>query len=291
MCSAYGLDTISTGMAISFAMDCYERGLLTRQQSDGLKMRFGSADVVLRLIELIARRQGIGDLLAHGTRRAAERVGSEAEECALHVMGLELPLQEPRLAHHRGLGYVVGPTGADHLVGAPETFFEQEGPRLENFRALGAFNPSPLHGFDSEKLRLYTYSHIWNSFANCAVLCLFLPYSFDQVRQLVWGMTGWNSSVWELMKVGERAATMARAFNAREGLGPDLGRLPGRFHKRLPAGPLHSVALEREGMARAREGFYGMMGWDPKTGVPARGKLQELGIGWVEERGVETDGL
>ena len=256
MCSAYGLDTISTGMSISFAMECSERGLLTKEQIGGLDLRFGSAEAVLELVELIAHKQGIGELLAQGMQMAAESIGGAATECAMHVMGLEVPLQEPRLAFHRGLGYVVGPTGADRLVGAPETFFDKEGPRLANYRSLGAFEPSPLVGFSEDKLRLYAYSHLWYSFFNC---------------------------------VGERTATMARAFNAREGFGPVVGRLPSRFHQRQPTGPLRDIAIDENDVERGKATFYGMMGWDPNTGVPTRDKLQELGIGWVKERGV-TDG-
>lgn len=281
LCSAYGLDTISTGATIAFALECFERGILSKEQSDGLDLRFGCGETVLELIERIASRKGIGDLLAEGTRRAAKMLGGDANEYAMHVMGLEVAFQEPRLAHHRGLGYVVGPTGADHLVGAPETFFEKEGPRLENYRTLGVFQPSPLHGFNHKKLRLYVYSHIWYSFANCAVLCLFVPYSFEQVRQLVVGMTGWNSSLWEIMKGGERAATMARAYNIREGAQPQGNTLPRRFFKALQEGPLAGVQIDPDGMEEAKRAFNGMMGWDPETGVPTIGKLQELGIEWV----------
>jgi len=281
LCSAYGLDTISTGATIAFALECSERGVLTKSQSDGLDLRFGRGETILELIERIASRKGIGDLLAEGTRRAAQMLGEGANEYAMQVMGLEVAFQEPRLAHHRGLGYVVGPTGADHLVGAPETFFEKEGPRLENYRTLGVFRPSSLRGFNSEKLRLYVYSHIWYSFANCAILCLFVPYTFDQVLQLVQGMTGWNTSLWEIMKGGERAATMARAFNVREGVNPQNNTLPDRFFRALDQGPLAGVCIDREGMEEAKQAFNGMMGWDPITGIPTRGKLEELGIGWV----------
>jgi aldehyde:ferredoxin oxidoreductase len=281
LCSAYSLDTISTGMTIAFAMECFERGLLTAHDTGGLPLRFGDVEAMLQAIELIARRQGIGDLLAEGSYRAAARIGPEAAALAMHVKGQELPLQEPRLAHLRGLGYAINPAGADHLAGAVDTFFEKEGAYLANYRRLGAFQPIGLRGYDAGKVRLYAYSHIWCSFANCALLCLFVQYTFPQVLQLVEGVTGWNSSVWDLMKAGERAATLARAFNVREGFTPDDDRLPARFHTALAEGPLKGVAIDEEQLRQAKRCFYGIMGWDPNTGIPTPGKLDELGIGWV----------
>ena len=284
LCSAYGLDSISTGVTISFAMECFENGLIPAGEAGGLELRFGSSAAMLGLIEQIAHREGLGDLLAEGTRRASEKIGGTSAEYAMHVMGQEIPLQEPRLAHHRGLGYVINETGADHLAGAPETFFEKEGPRLASYRALGSFQPSPLHGFDDEKLRLFVYSHIWYSFADCAVLCLFIQYSFEQVRQLAQAMTGWETSIWEMMKVGERAATMAQAFNVREGLDPRANKLPKRFYRALKNTPTTTEAIDPDRIEWARRRFLVMLGWDAETGAPTSGKLAELGLGWVEKQ-------
>jgi aldehyde:ferredoxin oxidoreductase len=278
------LDTISTGATIAFAMECFERGLLTAQDTGGVPLRFGDADAVLQAIEWIAQRHGIGHLLAEGSQRAAEQIGPGAARYAMHVKGQEIPFQEPRLAHLRGLGYVINPAGADHLAGAVDTFFEKEGsPMLQTYRALGVLNPMSLRGYNVDKVRIYAYSHMWTSFSNCAVLCLFIRYNFEQVTKLVQGMTGWNSSLWELMKVGERASSMAAAFNAREGYAAMDDRLPERFYTPLEQAALQGVAIDRAALQQAKGWFYGMMGWDPQTGVPTRNKLDELGVSWVAD--------
>jgi aldehyde:ferredoxin oxidoreductase len=284
LCAAHSLDTISTGASIAFAMECFERGLLTAQDSSGMPLRFGDADAMLQAIEWIAQRQGLGRLLAEGTRRAAQQIGGDAPRYAMQVKGQELPLQDPRLAHLRGLGYVINPAGADHLAGAVDTFFEKEAsPMLQTYRALGVLNPMSLRGYNVDKVRVYTYSHMWMSFSNCAILCMFIRYNFDQVTKLVQGVTGWNSSLWELMKIGERASSMAAAFNAREAYNaPDDG-LPDRFYTPLQQAALAGVAIDRAALKEAKRWFYGMMGWDPQTGVPTRSKLDELGLSWVGE--------
>lgn len=283
LCAAYGLDTISTGASIAFAMECFERGFLTGKDTDGLRLTFGSAEVMLKLVGMIARREGIGNLLAEGVRRAAEEIGQGTAEYAMHVKGQELPMHEPRLKQGMGLGYAVSPTGADHLQSMHDTEYVKEGPPLQEARALGLLEPLPMDDLGPAKVRLFLYLQHWNSLNNSLVMCIFVPYSFAQVVDIVNGVTGWNSTVWELMKVGERGTTMARAFNVREGLGTEDDNLPSRFSSPLTSGALEGVAISREVMEQAVATYCRMMGWGARNGIPTREKLHELGIGWVAD--------
>jgi aldehyde:ferredoxin oxidoreductase len=281
ICNAYGLDTISTGNNIAFAMECYEKGLLTKEDTDGMEVTFGNACGMVKLIEMIGQRQGIGDLLAEGVWRAAQRMGSAAEECAMHIKGQEIPMHEPRIKHGLALGYAISPTGADHSHSLHDTVYMQEGPYLERMRELGILEPLPPHSLGSAKVRLALYHAYWSAFLNCAVICRFLPYKPSQVAEIISGATGWNCTVWELMKFGERAWNMARVFNAREGFSAEDDKLPGRFSSIFPY-PRQARAIDPLAFVEAKQLYYEMAGWEKS--LPKVAKLEELGIGWVAEQ-------
>jgi len=285
LCNAYGLDTISTGSAIAFAMECYEKGLLTHKDADGLELAFSNAPAMIEMVGRIARREGLGDLLAEGVKRAAERMGPEAQRYALQVKGQEIPMHEPRWKQGLGVGYALSPTGADHCHNLHDSIYTKENRALREIRALGILEPLPVDDLSPAKVRLLLYVTNWQILTNSLGLCLFLPYDYHQVRDLVNAVTGWNTSLWELLKVGERGHALARAFNVREGLTPEGDRLPRRFFEPLGADTpaLNGVAIEEEGFKKALITYYRMAGWDPATGIPARGKLEELDIGWVAE--------
>ncbi len=281
LCNANGLDTISTGVVIAFAMELFERGILTEKDTNGMKLSFGNAEAMVKMVEMIAGREGIGDLLAEGVARASERIGKGAEDFALHVKGQEIPMHEPRYKQGMGLGYAVSPTGADHVHNIHDDMFNREGRELENLKALGVLEPLPLTDLSPAKVRMLIYFTNWRHLLDCLSLCVFIPFNYSQVADLVKGVTGWNTSLWELMKVGERCVTMARAFNIREGFAKDDDRLPRRFFEPFTSGPLQGVSIKKEELERARDIYYSMMGWDEATGTPKLGRLQELGIEWV----------
>jgi aldehyde:ferredoxin oxidoreductase len=264
--NALGLDSISAGGTIAFAMECFENGLLTTEDTDGLELRFGSAEAVLEMIEAIAARKGIGDLLAEGTKRAAERIGKGAERFAIHVKGQELP-------------YALSYTGADHCHSTFDRGYEQEA-TMEGVRNLGVLETMAATSLGPEKVRAILYGSLRDHLNNCLGLCMFLPYRNDQVVEAVRAVTGWQTSTWELWKGAERLVTMARAFNVRHGFTPSDDRLPPRMAEPLgedgPGMPIDPAAVEA-----ALPLYYEMMGWDPETGVPRKAKLHELDIGWV----------
>ncbi len=223
LCNAYMLDSISTGMTISFAMECFEHGLLTLEDTDGLELRFGNAKALLTMIERIARREGLGDLLAEGTMRAAEKIGGDAHYFAIHVKGQELPMHEPRGKYNVGMGYAISEIGADHLVVAHDTMLANpEGIPFKNAKPLGITEAEPALSMNDEKMRQFYILEKVTSFEKVIGYCFFgpAPRSYilmDEVVESVNAATDWNLSLDDLLEIGERATNMARVFNAREG--------------------------------------------------------------------------
>jgi len=281
LCSLHSLDTISTGGTIAFAMECFERGILTAQDTGGLELRFGDAGVMLQLIELIARREGIGDLLADGSRQAARRIGRGAEEFAMQVKGVEFGMHEPRLKQGLGLLYAVSPNGADHMSGAHDTSFMHEGRGMDAVRSLDSLDPLPAQDLGTAKVDRVRNQHLARNFADSLVLCHFVPWTLRQQVDLVRALTGWDYTDFEALRQGERVAAMARVFNLREGLRAEDDELPARFYSPTPRGALKDSAIDRAAMQRARRTFYTLMGWDPGSGRPGAEKLESLGLDWA----------
>jgi aldehyde:ferredoxin oxidoreductase len=280
-CAVLGLDTIGTGMAIAFAMECYENGVLTKADTDGLDLRFGNADAMLAMVEAIAERRGLGGLLAEGTQRAAIAIGRGAERFVIAVKGQEFPMHEPRFKHGLGIGYAVSPTGADHMHNMHDDGLTRVSRSFrENLWPLGLRVPLPVNDLSEEKVRALYYISTWNHLYNSLGLCQFMPYSPNQVVDLVRDITGWNVSLWELMKASERGQQMARLFNLRCGFTRRDDRLPARIHEPFEDGPLAGVGVNADDFSRALELYYQMMGWDSE-GRPTRGRLAELGLEWA----------
>ncbi len=284
LCNAYGLDTISTGVTISFAMECFEKGILTLADTHGVQLRFGNADASLQMIEQINNRTGLGKLLGEGSYRAAQAIGKGAEDLVMHVKGQEIPQQEPRAHHGMGLGYAVSPTGADHVHNIyDQSYTDADSPKMKSVAALGILEPLPYDTLNPAKVRLFRYEVDWLHMLNCIGLCIFLPYEYDRVNDILRGITGWNISVWELMQVGERVLNLARLFNARQGLFIDKDTLPKRFSDPLKSKTVPLKGIDQEELQQAVKTYYAMMGWDPLTGAPSQSKLQELDIEWAAE--------
>ncbi|MEM4246246.1 MAG: aldehyde ferredoxin oxidoreductase family protein [Candidatus Bathyarchaeia archaeon] len=281
ICNTQGIDTISAGVAISFAMDCFENGLITERETGGA-LNFGNAEAMLRMVSLIAERSGFGRLLGEGVKRAAKETGKGAERFAVHVKGLEVPMHEPRLKKGLGLGYVISPTGADHIHNMHDTLFQSWSSNMEEAQALGILQPIPANRLNGEKVRLLTYISNWRHFADSALLCYFTPWYYENTPSLVKAVTGWNTTTWELVKVGERAATMARIFNLREGITAEEDVLPEKFGQPFRYGPTAGEKVTTEEIREHKKVYYRMMGWSDE-GTPTREKLYELDIGWAEE--------
>lgn len=286
LCQHYGMDSLAAGTGIAFAMECFERGYLTRSDLDGLELTWGNAEAMLKLLEMMGERQGIGDLLAEGATRAARKIGGGAEEVLMAAKGIDLAMHEPRLKPSMGLSFAAGNYGGDHSTGVHDTFFDKEGPSLNNqAKPLGILEAIPASELSNRKVHLFTQLLKWRSVTDTVCLCYFVPWSYDETTRLINAITGWNTSVEELMLLGERTLTMGRAFNTREGFTPADDRLPGRFFSPPARGPLaeKGQALDPQKFQEAIRSYYYMMGWDVETGVPTRITLERLGVGWVAD--------
>ncbi len=267
LCDQYGLDTISTGGCIAFAMECAERGLLHEPE-----LRFGNAEKMLQLIEQIARRQGLGNLLAEGTRRAAAAIGGAAPDFAPHVKGLEIPGYEPRTLQTMALGFAVGSRGADHnRSGAYEVDFSPHADRL--------------HGTPQSAL-LAVATEDRAALLDSLILCKFLRGVFTDLfaesADLLARVTGWAVTAAELGTTAQRIVTAKKLYNQREGWTAAEDTLPQRF---LTEGLRAGAAEARLPPQRLREmiqAYYQARGWDKEGRVPAA-QVRELGLADLEK--------
>lgn len=274
-----GLDTISAGGTLAWAMEAAERGLLRPGPGDP-ELRFGSAVGMLELLEAIAYRRGIGDLLAEGSLRAARTLGA-GEEFLVHTRGMELPAHTPALKKGLGLHYAVWPGGADHNTCGHDPMIEVRSPDALDpaLRALGILEPLPPQDLGPDKVRFVAYTQMYSALVDSLCLCLFCwgpgwLYGPDDLVEMVRAATGWDTSLWELLKVGERAISLARMLGVREGSDCRHDVLPGRMGEPQVDG----MPVDGDAFRRARRVYYGMMGWDQDTGVPLAPKLMELGL-------------
>ncbi len=290
ICAEYGIDTITCGATIAFAMECYERGLLTPKDAGGIELRFGNADALVAVTEQIARREGIGDLLADGPTRAARRIGRGAEDLVVAVKGHELPAHMPQVKRSLALIYAVNPFGADHQSHEHDPAYAPDASALslQRMAGLGLTHPLPSDVLNEEKVRLALYTQWTYSYLDTANLCQFVwgpswqLYGPEEMVALMQAVTGWDFTLAELQRVGERRVNLMRAYNAREGVGREADRLPERlFSQPLRGGPSDGVAVGREEFEKALDLYYEMAGWDKRTGNPTRAKLEELGLGWL----------
>ncbi len=286
LCGQYGLDTISTGAAIAFAMECYEKGLLTPDDTGGIELRFGNGEAMLRTIELIARREGLGDLLAEGVARAAKLIGKGAERFAMHVKGQEVPMHEPRGKVGLSLSYALSPTGADHMEAPHDPFLETLGSDKHALSPLGLLEPLDRLDFSPRKVRAYYLLQLLWGMYNVIGMCKFAavpigPLTLPKLVEFHSAVTGWETSSWELLRLAQRASTMYRAFNCREGLGPNDDTLPRRFFEALEGGALKGQRLDPIAFENAKRLFYELSGWDPDTGEPTRATLAALELEWL----------
>jgi aldehyde:ferredoxin oxidoreductase len=280
LCNANSLDTISAGVTIAFAMECFQEGLLGEKDTGGIDLRFGNAEAMLQVIQLIIRREGIGAILAEGSAAAAQKIGGGAEKLAMQVKGLEIPMHEPRLSKGLSLGYMVNPHGADHMDNMMDILMSGYGTQLAMFLddalPLG-LEPTTLEDAGPRKVAYFKVQHCKRIICDCLPLCHFLPYSFAQIVRLVEAVTGWKTTVTEQIRVAERVLTLCRLFNLGAGFTAEEDKLPERFYEPAPGGALRDKALNREEMEAAKRYYYDLMGWDA-NGVPKAEKLTELGI-------------
>jgi aldehyde:ferredoxin oxidoreductase len=279
ICNRQGVDTISAGVTLSLAMECFEKGLLTLKDTDGIDLRFGNAAAMLQMLERMIRRQGLGDLLAEGARIAARQIGRGAADLAMEVKGLEIPMHDPRSKQGMALHYSVHPTGADHCTGIHDPVLEK-GPGFDDWGTIDVNESIPTTELSPRKARLLFQVGLWCHLPNYLGFCLFVPFKKKQLQEATEAITGWPMSYWRLMKTVERGLTLAKVFNLREGFTRADDVLPKRMAVSQTKGNLQGVIVDPQKLAEAQDLYYQMLGWDSE-GVPTRARLVELGIEWA----------
>ncbi|HVN53477.1 MAG TPA: aldehyde ferredoxin oxidoreductase family protein [Anaerolineaceae bacterium] len=288
LCDRYTLDTITTSATIAFAMECYERGLIGPQDTGGIELSFGNIPAMLQMVDLIAHREGFGDLLSYGSRHAAKVIGQGSMAYTIQVKGEELAMHDPRGKVGIGLGYAVCETGADHLVSIHDPSLAN--PESFTLKAAQAISDRivalPTLDLSDQKAVNYQILESWTSLGKTIGMCFFgpAPRSYLLPADLVAAVqaaTGWDVTIPDLLKIGERAINLARIFNLREGLTPADDALPPRLFEPLENGPLAGRCISREDFARAMRTLYALKGWDLETGIPTPAKLAELDIDWA----------
>jgi len=280
MCNRLGLDALTTGECISWAMELHEKGLLKRDEADGLDLTWGNGDTILTLIEKIARREGFGDILADGSREAARKIG-RGMDLTMQVKGLDIIMADPRGLKGFGLGYAVASRGGDHLRSEP--FIELSDDPRKGAEMFGV-PEATLRLAHRGKGKLVSYFEDW-----CAVIDALEPCKnimqnmsilpFDRAAEIIEAATGLEMSGSEVRRVGERIINIERAFNAREGIGRRDDTLPPRFRvEELPEGPSKGTTFEQESML---DEYYAERGWNKMTGIPTRETLEKLELAYV----------
>lgn len=282
LCDNLGLDTISTGGTIAWAMECYEKGIFTSADTGGIDLRFGNGDAVVQIVERIAKREGIGNILAEGTRIASKKVGKGSEDFAVNVKGLELPAYHPGVSYGMALAYAVNPRGGCHLSSWPI------GTDLLNIYPLGWVD---TFGEDRRyvkvdpqksdyKAELVYSDHVTFRSRFCFIICDFhvLPLEIHQKAMIA--CTGFDEYLDknEFTKLGLRMINVLRLFNLREGLRKeDELKLPKRIYEPIPYGPSKGFALKQEEMDKMLADYYKLMKWD-ENGIPTKETLTAVGI-------------
>jgi aldehyde:ferredoxin oxidoreductase len=289
ICNEYGLDTIGAGATVAWAMDCFEHGLLSEAEI-GFPAPFGDAAAMVRLTEMLAAREGIGDVLANGSRRAADLLG-KGHELLITVKGAEAPAHMPQAKRSLGVIYAVNPFGADHQSSEHDGMIEEGAADLymERLKLLGFDDRLPYDSLGPEKVRYALKTQQFYSFLDTADLCQFVwgpawsLFGPQETVDAVQAVTGWTDfDIDELIEVGERRLNMLRAFNAREGIDRRDDRLPAKFFKPLTGtGPTKGVAVDPAAIEGALDEYYRLAGWDGQTGNPTPETLARLGLDWV----------
>ena len=291
LCNLYGMDTISCGATIAWAFNAYEEGFLTSSDTGGLELNYGNAESMVRLTEMIGKREGFGDLLAEGSSRAAEKIGRGSEDLVVATKKQEMPAHMPQVKRSLGLIYAVNPFGADHQSSEHDGAYENSYKWYkERLAMIGLTDPQEKYSLTPEKVRYALVTEHLYSNLDSVNVCQFVfgpswhLYGPDQLTETVQAVTGWDVTTNELLLVGERRLNMLRAFNAREGLTRNDDILPKKLAKELKGGRSDGFNFTPEELETAKDTYYELSGWEVATGTPTREKLNSLGLAWVADQ-------
>lgn len=283
LCNEHGLDTITMGAIAAYVFESMENLCITPGQMDGQSLRFGSPESLLWLIDRVARREGVGDILAEGFEASVRHFGATTARFAIHCKGQGLPAHMAQVKPSQAIMYATVPIGGDHMSCEHDWLIAGGG---ELYKGLGIIGQGTRTSADLPKVRMTAYSQHYYSLLDTLTLCMFVwgpgnLYTYNDLADLLKYTTGWDCTLWELMKVGERKTTMMRQVNARRGFARKDDVLPDRVYEPIPDGPSQGAHVDRALFPQMLDQYYGVMGWDRETGNPSPGKLMELGLEWT----------
>ena len=280
-CNRQGLDTISAGNVIAFAMECYAKGLIPERLLEGMKLRFGNAGDMVAALEAIASQTGFGRIMGQGVAACSELLGPETAAFACHVKGQEMAYHEPRTKYGCGLGYAVSPTGADHQHTMNDLNYVSGPNELIYF---GLYEPEDPYCLSAKKVAMFIEASGWRHILDSLVICHFMPWTPQQTTEIINGVTGWDMTSVELVQAGRRILALTRIINARYGFTEADDRLPKRFSEAFAGGPVKGNRIRPEEMEEAVRIYYQLLNYDAH-GRPTREIAALLGIGWAMESG------
>ncbi|MFP3985348.1 MAG: aldehyde ferredoxin oxidoreductase family protein [Candidatus Bathyarchaeia archaeon] len=277
MCDLYGLDAISAGLTISWAMEAFEKGLLTKDDLDGIELRFGEADATLEVLRRMAYKEGkVGALLSDGVKTASEQLGKGSEHFAIHSKGLELPAYDARGIKGMGLAMAVAVRGGDHLTAVVYgTELVGKWWKLSNIDRFSAENKGYEVKVHEDLMTLY----------DVVGVCKFTRHMFfvEAYPEMIKAVTGMELNIADLFTIGERVYNLQRAFNVREGLDRKADSLPPRVHMDpIPQGASKGSLIKKSEFERMLDDYYQARGWS-WTGVPTKVKLVSLDLPEIAE--------
>ena len=291
LCNQYGMDTISCGATIAWAMECFENGKITIADTGGIELKYGNAEAMVKMTELIARSEGFGQILGMGSAAAAEAIGRGTEAYLITSKKQEAPAHMPQMKRSLAMIYAVNPFGADHQSSEHDPAYEGTIANPDRLGALGLTEAQPVRSLGPEKVRYARLTQYFYSVMDSVNVCQFVfgpdwqLYGPQELRDMIEHVTGWDVTVDELQEVGERRLNMLRAFNAREGIDREQDKLPEKmFKKALKGGPSDGIAVDRAQFEAALDEYYRQNDWDVETGTPTRHKLEALELGWVADQ-------
>lgn len=287
LCNNNGIDTLTMGSLVSYLFELMERGLIDPELRRELPEEgFGHAESLLAIIEMTIERRGIGDILAEGIERTVAYLGEETSDYAVRTKNHGFAVHMPQVKQSMALMYAVSPIGADHMSCEHDWLAADDS---EVAAGLGLHNPGEEISYGAEKVRAVIYSQYYYAALDSLGLCMFCwgpgsLFTYEELLQLIQGMTGWNATFWEIMKAAERRITMMRMLNTMRGFQKKDDILPKKMFVPLKDGPSQGRSVDKEGFSSMIDMYYGMMGWNPE-GVPENGKLAELDLLWTAELG------
>jgi len=280
LCDEYGIDTISTGAVIAFAMECYEKGLISKEDTEGLDLSWGNADLLPVLVEKISKREGIGDILADGVLKAAKKIGKKAEKFAIHCKGLEGPAHDSRSGKALAVTYGTANRGMCHIHPLEGMAYDS-GKFDFGMIPYGVPDPNTVDRWDEKgKGKIVKILQDGLIMPDVLGVCKFFMYAgvtLEQYARLLSSFTGWNLEGKDLVRIGERTNNLQRLFNTREGFSKEDDSIPDRAKQRPLFGAYQDedrcIIKDYEGML---DEYYEARGWDTETGIPTKEKLLEL---------------